>query len=198
MTLLRYDRQIEDFLRKGNYLRSGMRILDAGCGSGLATKILHGLVKEQHLVDMTFHGFDLTPTMLKRFQTWITKHNLQREIEFNRANVLDLQELPEHWSNYDLIVSSSMLEYIPQLKIVTALQNLRALLKGDGTLLLFVTRENPVTHRLVGKWWQAHLFSEDEIYTALSQAGFHQILPRQFSGRSQYANTSTIAIEALP
>ncbi len=196
MTLYRYHRQIENFLQKGAYVRSGMRVLDAGCGSGLVTKKLHGMTEEKHCTDMTFHGFDLTPAMLARFQTWIVENNLQNAIEVMRANVLDLQVLPEDWKDYDLIVSASMLEYIPKDQLPIALGNLAGRLNKDGSLLLFITKKNLITQYLVGKCWKANLFVEGEMDTLLRQIGFRTIVRKLFSGPYRYANYSTIALEA--
>lgn len=195
MILYRYHRQIENFLQKEACVRSRMRILDAGCGSGLVTKKLHGMAEEKHCTDMTFHGFDLTPAMLARFQTWIVNNNLQNTIEVTRANVLDLQELPQDWRDYDLVVSASMLEYIPKDQLVLALRNLAGLLRKDGSLLLFITKKNFVTQWLVGKWWKANLFEEGTIDTLLRQAGFRTIARKLFSAPYRYANYSTIALE---
>lgn len=35
-------------------------------------------------------------------------------VETAQANVLELDPLPDAWTQYDLIVSASMLEYVPK------------------------------------------------------------------------------------
>ena len=52
-------------------------------------------------------------------------------VELARANVLHLNELPSSWRNYDLIVSASVLEYLPPASLAEALSGLRSLLKED-------------------------------------------------------------------
>ena len=53
----------------------------------------------------------------------------QRGIErlaTTQANVLQLDQLPVGWTNYDLIVSASMLEYMPRERLAEALAGLRS------------------------------------------------------------------------
>ncbi|SFO26900.1 class I SAM-dependent methyltransferase [Nitrosospira briensis] len=59
--------------------------------------------------------------------------------------MLNLESLPGEWSNYDLMVSASMLEYVPREELVRALSQLRSRLASNGVLLLFVTPKNWIT-----------------------------------------------------
>lgn len=49
--ILKCDKAIQSFFQKESYVRSQLRVLDAGCGSGLITKILLGISKEKKLVE---------------------------------------------------------------------------------------------------------------------------------------------------
>ena len=118
-----------------------MKILDAGCGSGLVTKTLHNLSTQSSIQNLTFHGLDLTPAMLKRFQYWIEKKRINN-IKLIQANVLKPKQLPPDWQHYDLIVVSGMLEYVPKEHIATAIKRLRHLLTPSGKLLIFICRRN--------------------------------------------------------
>jgi ubiquinone/menaquinone biosynthesis C-methylase UbiE len=114
---LKWGKVLETFFQEKAYLRSGMKILDAGCGTGIVTKVLYGLARRKGFDGITFHGFDLTPAMLELFQQWMQKEGVQ-DIQLQQANVLDLEnKLPENWIGYDLIVSSAMLGYIPEEKL---------------------------------------------------------------------------------
>ena len=55
--ILKCDKAIQSFFQKENYLRSEMRVLDAGCGSGLITKILVDISKQKNLSNITFNAF---------------------------------------------------------------------------------------------------------------------------------------------
>src|SRR5512133_1803670 len=110
---LHWESVLETFFTANNELQAGMKILDAGCGSGPVTQVLYCLAQAQGLADMIFHGFDLTPAMLDLFRQWIEDEGAAN-IQVRQANVLALEsQLPPDWKGYDLIVSSAMLEYIP-------------------------------------------------------------------------------------
>ena len=84
------------------------------------------------------------------------------------ANVLELDVLPAGWRDYDLLVSASMLQYVPRERFVDALEGLRARLRSNGRFILFITRRNPLMQILVGRWWRSNLYTESELRDALS------------------------------
>ena len=49
------------------------------------------------------------------------------------------------WTDYDLIVSASMLEYVPRKRLAEALAALRGRLTDQGRLILFITKRNWLT-----------------------------------------------------
>jgi cyclopropane fatty-acyl-phospholipid synthase-like methyltransferase len=180
---LQWGKALEAFFREHAYLHSGMKVLDAGCGSGVVTRVLYELARQRGFDQLTFHAFDLTPEMLDLFRQWIQKQGAQ-DIQLQQADVLALPEqLPADWSAYDLIVSSTMLEYIPKEKIGLALGNLRSLLRQPGRLLLLVTRRTRLTEWAAGRWWRTNLFDEHELADALRQAGFDAIKNQTLPGR---------------
>jgi 2-polyprenyl-3-methyl-5-hydroxy-6-metoxy-1,4-benzoquinol methylase len=94
--------------------------------------------------------------MLELFRQWINKEGVQ-DIQLQKANALDLEnQLPRDWLDYDLIVCSAMLEYIPKEKLGQALGNLRKLLNRNGHLLVFVTKRTWITR------WIGSEMVEDE------------------------------------
>jgi cyclopropane fatty-acyl-phospholipid synthase-like methyltransferase len=168
---LQWEKVLETFYQENNYLHPGMKILDAGCGTGSVTRALYHLARYQKLEGITFYGFDLTPAMLDLFKERMNKEGMH-DIHLRSADVLDLEnQLPRDWTGYDLIVSSAMLEYIPKEKLSQALVNLKRLLREKGRMLLFVTRRTWITKWAGAKWWGANLFDLDELEMNLQQAG---------------------------
>ena len=183
---------MESFFRKTNYLHSKMSILDAGCGTGIITKTLYQLAKEKNHKYIEFHAFDLTANMLEIFKQWIKEQGASN-IELAQADVLKIEALPPDWKEHDLIVTSTMLEYLPKPEVKNALANLKHLLKNDGTLLVFITRRNFITRWLTGKWLKANLYGKDEIQKVIQDAGFGEITFKKFT---RWWSSSILVIEA--
>jgi 2-polyprenyl-3-methyl-5-hydroxy-6-metoxy-1,4-benzoquinol methylase len=112
---LGWGRELETFFRRADYLRPHLKILDAGCGTGIITRVLYQLAQEQGHAGIQFHAFDLTPKVLEIFRQWISAQGAN-QIELVQADVLETGDLPAHWKEYDLIVSSTMLEICPEIR----------------------------------------------------------------------------------
>lgn len=169
--LVRYPQGIRAFFLRSSLLGSGLRILDAGCGAGVITLALHDALVRRRLSVGTMHGFDLTPAMLKRFREALDKRE-SPEVDTRLADVLKLEGLPDTWKDYDLIVTASMLEYVPRDELSNALAGLRQRLADNGHLVLFITRRNWLTHWMIGRWWQSNVYEDTELVDAFRRAGF--------------------------
>jgi ubiquinone/menaquinone biosynthesis C-methylase UbiE len=191
--VLGWGKQLEAFFHNSNYLSSNLKILDAGCGTGIVTKILYSIAEQQVLRNIQFHAFDLTPAMLNVFREWIANQGI-RNIELTQADVLLLEEqLPSYWREYDLIISATMLEYIQKPEVTKAVSNLKHLLKSKGTLLVFLTRRNFLTRWLAQSWWKANVYEEKEIEQIFQQAGFSTVRFKPFTPSWQ---NSIMVVEA--
>lgn len=93
------------------------------------------------------YGFDLTPVTLDRLHGMLQRRGVDG-VELRRADLLNLGALPDSWTNFDLIVSASMLEYVPRDRLAEALSGLRGRLANDGRLVLFMTRRKPIHARV--------------------------------------------------
>ena len=101
-------------------------------------------------------------------------------VELAEADVLELQALPASWRDYDLVVSASMLEFVPRERFVEALVGLRDRLREGGSLVLFITRRNPIMRLLIGRWWASNLYTASELTDAFQRAGFARFAFRAF------------------
>jgi ubiquinone/menaquinone biosynthesis C-methylase UbiE len=189
---LGWSRELETFFRESNYIHSESKILDAGCGTGVITRVLYQLASERNYSGIKFHAFDLTQNMLEIFRQWVTDQKANN-IELQQADVLAIEALPSNWDEYDLIVSSTMLEYLPRHKVAHALTNLKRLLGNKGVLLIFITKRNLITRWLAEKWWKTNTYEESEIQALFHIAGFQEI---QFKKFSRGWSSSIMVIEA--
>jgi SAM-dependent methyltransferase len=163
---------IRALLQSSGVLRPKLRVLDAGAGFGTATFALLDALRPRSIEPQAIDAFDLTPAMLARFRAELDSRGITL-VRLKQANVLELnQQLPPSWSDYDLIVSTSMLEYVARPDLSQALSALNARLARDGTLLVVITRKNWITRILIELWWQAAGYSRQELREAFAKAGF--------------------------
>jgi cyclopropane fatty-acyl-phospholipid synthase-like methyltransferase len=171
---MRYPQGLRAFWNASALLRAGMHVLEAGCGTGALTLGVWEAAKRRGIPLAGYDAFDLTPAMLDRLRATLAERRIDA-IRLAQANVLALEALPETWRGYDLVVSASMLEYVPRDRFVEALRGLRGRLCDRGRFVLFVTRRNPLTRLLIGRWWQSNLYSAGELSDAFRTAGFSDV-----------------------
>jgi ubiquinone/menaquinone biosynthesis C-methylase UbiE len=176
---VRYPQGIRAYLLTSPLLGSGLRVLDAGCGTGIVTLALREALLRRGFTLGEMNAFDLTQAMLERFRDALRAQNVGG-VDLAQANVLELHALPASWGDYDLVVSASMLEYLPRTQLARGLSGLRGLLRPGGSLLLFITRRNWLTRPLIGAWWQSNLYEADELRRAFREAGFTSLSFRRF------------------
>ena len=193
--LVGYPRGLRSFFEHSPLLRSGLRVLDAGCGTGAVTIALHEALVRRAIAPSAIDAFDLTPAMLNHLHDKLESRGIHL-ITTTQANVLELDKLPHGWMGYDLIVSASMLEYIPRERLPEALAALRNRLADNGRLVLFITKRNWLTRPLVGWWWRSNLYDRNELSTAFRQAGFPRVEFHTFPTAARHLATWGHIIEA--
>ena len=169
--LMGYPRGLRSVFMKSPALRPGLRILDAGCGSGTTTFALRSAAEARGIPIGAIDAFDLTPAMLERFRRALDQSRIEG-VRLEEADVLRLDTLPDRWNDYDLVVTASMLEYVPRSSFPTALRALHERLRAGGTLLLFITRNNVLMRPLIGRGWSANLYTRADLVVAFEDAGF--------------------------
>lgn len=179
---LHYAEGIRAYFERAEWLRSGLRILDAGCGSGLPGLALLEAIERRGLEPGGVEGFDLTPAMLEHYREKLARRGIDG-VELRQANVLELDQLPASWTDYNLLLSASMLEYIPKERLAEAIAGLRSRLAADGRMVLFMTRRNTITRVLVERPWGGNRYSRAELAQAFATAGFRETTFHRFPPR---------------
>jgi len=192
---VRYPQGLREFWRGSLLLHHGLRILEAGCGTGALTFAVWDAAERRGIRLGAFDAFDLTPAMLDRLRTSLRRRSF-RNVRLAEANVLQLDTLPTDWRDYDLVVSASMLEYVPRERFADALHGLRERLKDGGRFVLFITRRNPLTRVLIGRWWQSNLYTAPELTQAFRAAGFSRIGFPGFPFAARYLSAWGHVVEA--
>ncbi|MEW6665576.1 MAG: methyltransferase domain-containing protein [Thermodesulfobacteriota bacterium] len=116
-------------------VRAGLRVLDAGCGPGKVTSILHEMVQPGG----TVVGVDYSP---ERIQYARDHYGKMRGIDFQ---VHDLRQSPGGLDRFDLVWARFMLEYNCS-EAFDIVRNLTACLRPGGILCLLDLDHNCLSH----------------------------------------------------
>jgi ubiquinone/menaquinone biosynthesis C-methylase UbiE len=185
---------MQALLQGSDLLRPGLRALDAGCGFGMVTFALLEALRQKNFDYQSVDAFDLTPAMLGRFQQRLEARGITR-VQLRQADMLALDTLPASWTDYDLILSASMLEYLPKQDLPRALDGLRARLALNGHMLIVITRKTPETKVLIQWGWHAERYTRNELLHAFDKAGLQGPGFRRFSWRYFWLNRGNYVVE---
>lgn len=187
VSLFLYPQGLRAVFTDSGWLREGIRVLDAGCGTGILMLAFLEAQRSRGYECARADAFDLTPAMLERFGETLKRLGIER-VELHEANVLKLELLPSSWKDYDMVISASMLEYVPRQKLPEALAGLRSRLADDGRLLLLMTRRNWLTQLLVERPWGGNRYSSSELAEGFTRAGFGDVVFHRFPPRYGWLN----------
>jgi SAM-dependent methyltransferase len=129
-------------------------VCDMGCGPGHVARYLH-----QQGADVC--GIDLSPAMVERAR------GLNPGIDFRTGDMLSL-ELPD--GTFAGIAAFYSIIHIPREAMVTALGELRRVLRPGGTLLLAFHIGGDIVH--LDEWWGEKVCVDFFLYQSQEMAGW--------------------------
>jgi ubiquinone/menaquinone biosynthesis C-methylase UbiE len=152
-------------------LKSGMRVLDAGCGSG------RHLCEAFRTPGVEVAGFDLNPDNLLKTKGVLSLMDQQGEGRWLLARA-DVANIPFADGSFDVVVCSEVLEHIAENR--NAVAELVRVLKNRGDLMVSVPRFWPESvcwalseayHREPGG--HIRIYKKKEMMILLEEAGMH-------------------------
>lgn len=147
------------------------KVLDLGCGTGLATEAL-----QKKFPDIKITGFDFSEEMLKLYNRKFP--NLQTVIgDFNKPDSVFLsfpnqQQTILNLNSFDFIISTGSLSEYGKLNIVVPF--VYRLLKKDGVLLNLGIKKNIIGF-FIGKIWEFTPQDSKTLIRSCEAAGFSKI-----------------------
>jgi len=190
---VRSQQATQALLQSSDLLRPGLRVLDAGCGFGMVTFALLDALQQRNFDYQRVDAFDLTPAMLAQFRRTLETQGIPR-VQLRQTDVQALDTLPPSWTDYDLIVSASMLEYLPRQELPRALEALRTRLAPGGDILIVISRKVPETKALIQWWWHAERYTGRELRRIFEQAGIQDPEFRRFPARYFWLNRANYVV----
>jgi ubiquinone/menaquinone biosynthesis C-methylase UbiE len=178
---------LRDFVFRKIPLTNDARILDAGCGYGILSRAVYDKVRKEGLVGIEQHAFDISADMLQAFKEMCPEGEIQ-------VRQLDVRDLTYNDEYFDLIVTSAMLEYVPNVE--NALTSLKRCLKPGGAIYVFMSRKSPLNDLLFRPFGNPKCYSFGQLADIFSRSGFRNITRHRFPLRSLWLNAWGVIIEA--
>lgn len=181
-----YPYGIRDFVFKTVALKNSDQVLDAGCGYGVLSQAVQTKVRKEELVGVEQHAFDISWDMLKAF----------KDVSNGTISLLqsDVRALPYRDNSFDLIVTSAMLEYVPNIE--DALAMLKRCLKPRGRIFVFMSRKSLLNTLLFIPFGKPKTYKYKEFERLLARVGFRKIQRHRFPFSSLWLNVWGVIIEA--
>lgn len=123
---------------------------------------------------------------------WVSVLLLSKALMGMLALVSPVDVLPTTTSWY----RRRCIEYVPRNCFAETLRGLCDRLIDGGHFVLFVTRRNPLTRLLIGRWWQSNLYTAPELRDAFMAAGFTRVRFPGFPFSARYLATWGHVVEA--
>ena len=181
-----YPLGIRNFIFRNIPIKDKDRILDAGCGYGILSKAIHDRVKKEGLVGVEQHAFDISSDMLEAFKSTCRGADIH-------LRKLDVRDLSYDDNYFDLIVTSAMLEYVPNLE--EALTSLKRCLRREGRIYVFMSRKSPLNDLLFRPWGNPKCYSFSELKALFLRVGFRSVVRHRFPRRFFWLNAWGVIIE---
>lgn len=134
-------------------VKPNMKVVDIGCGSGVLSFFLASK-------GCSVIGIDGADNMIDICKKTREEKNIEN-VDFYQ-HYLPLENIPKEWQNRDIVMASSVLEYIEDIEGV--LQNFKNLVRPDGGYLILSMPNAQCWYRILEKW-SYRLFRRPQYYS---------------------------------
>ncbi|MEW6077566.1 MAG: class I SAM-dependent methyltransferase [Thermodesulfobacteriota bacterium] len=163
-----YRSSLKYFVRRHQHrlaLVKGMRILDAGIGTGFLTI---NLLTEAP-VSLTVTGLDFSDGMVSALRNRLRRLGLEDKVTLQMG---DMRGMPFSDGEFDLVMTSAAIEYLP--RVEDGFKEFSRVLRPGGKLLAITTRDS-LMGRFIGATWQNTVYQPEYIKACMADVGIHNI-----------------------
>ncbi|GAB5483357.1 MAG: hypothetical protein Pars92KO_31140 [Parasphingorhabdus sp.] len=175
-----YTAMLRKVLRQERYAipLDGLRILDAGIGTGAFSSALLDLEPSRCVLD----GVDLSEQMLCQAEQNIRDRNV--DLSLKQA---DIKELPYADAAFDIVLAAHVIEHLECPR--TALLELYRVLKPGGLLITCITRRS-TAGALVQFVWRSHRVARRQALQWMRETGLRSVRSIPFDKQSMMRKLS--------
>ena len=186
-SLMGYRSSLKYFMRHRNHhlgLREGMKILDAGIGTGFLT---FNLLREVP-IPLNITGLDFSPGMLAGLTRNLKKYGLEDRV---KPYVGDMRRMPFLDESFDLVMTSEAMEYLPDVwdgisECVRVLQ--------PGGKFLFIATKNSFMGKLVAATWRNKVLDPAHVSECMKRAGISRVETLRFPWYFNHVDATVMAL----
>jgi ubiquinone/menaquinone biosynthesis C-methylase UbiE len=163
-----YRASLKYFLRRHHprlNLVEGMKILDAGIGTGFMT--INLLLEAPTPLRIT--GLDFSEGMVSALRKRLSIMGLEDRVALHMA---DMRRMPFPDEMFDLVVTSAAIEYLP--RVEEGFAEFARVLRPGGKILAITTRDS-LMGRFIGATWKNTVFTPEHIHRCMTDVGLHHI-----------------------
>jgi len=167
-------------------LRTGMDVLDVGCGTGAVTRIVAEIVSPG-----TVLGVDLSQERLRVAEQLVREEDL-RNVAFVQGDVSRLDLGPRR---FDLVFSRFLFQYLPAQTGLETLAAMRRLARPGGTVCVADIDGNMLYRYPLDPEWEADL---ERFLREVEKTGFDPYVGRKLYAMFLRSGFKDVQVDVLP